>query len=291
MANQLQNVINRIRRPVAYAEWAYHNEWQFRYHAYELHGRPLWARYFKDNGSILWNVIRWNTHVHLGIRDPGILVLAFRGTDFPLTVQNWAKIKRWRGLCGNTLTDLSFGTSSIEWDGAADFQDVRVHRGFLIAFNNLRDRLASRIELLMKEQPPSHIEVCGHSLGGALATLCALWCKTRWRDAKVTCVTIGSPRVGDARFAEEFQRLEICSYRIMMDSDPIPTLPNRYTETFPIRISATPPYFRAGANHQNDATESREDKKDKKKSDAADNSNHQRLPNDSTHYADTISLA
>jgi hypothetical protein len=30
----------------------------------------------------------------------------------------------------------------------------------------------------------------------------------------------------------------------MMDFDPIPTLPNRYTETFPIRISTALPYFR-----------------------------------------------
>jgi hypothetical protein len=82
-----------------------------------------------------------------------------------LTVQNWAKIKRWRGLCGNALTDLSFGTSSIEWDGAADLGDVRVHIGFLIAFNNLRDRLALKIARLMTSQQPSDIEVCGHSLG------------------------------------------------------------------------------------------------------------------------------
>jgi pimeloyl-ACP methyl ester carboxylesterase len=173
-------IANRIRRPVAYAEWAYHNDTQFRYHAYELGGGPISARYFQDKGSILWNVIRWNTHVHLGIRDGRILGLAFRGTDFPLTVQNWAKIKRWRGLCGNALTDLSFGTSSIQWDGAADLGDVRVHIGFLIAFNNLRDRLALLIDRLMECQQPSDIEVCGHSLGGALATLCALWCKTRW---------------------------------------------------------------------------------------------------------------
>ncbi|KAJ0127436.1 Uncharacterized protein HZ326_29458 [Fusarium oxysporum f. sp. albedinis] len=244
MASQEEIYItNIIKRPVAYAEWAYHNEMQFRYHAYELEGRPIAARYFQDTTSILWNVIRWNTHVHLGIRDGNILVLAFRGTDFPLTVQNWAKMKRWRGLCGNLLTDLSFGTSSIRWDGAADLQDVRVHTGFLIAFNNLRDRLALNISSLMEGQQPSDIEVCGHSLGGALATLCALWCKKRWADANVTCVTIGSPRVGDARFVERFQGLGICSYRIMMDSDPIPTLLNRYTETLPIRILTTPPYF------------------------------------------------
>jgi len=245
MANQQDiDIVNRIRRPVAYAEWAYHNERQFRYHAYELEGRPISARYLQDKGSILWNVIRWNTHVHLGIRDGRTLVLAFRGTDFPLTVQNWAKIKRWRGLCGNALTDLSFGTSSIEWDGAAGLQGVLVHKGFLIAFNNLRDRLARRISALMDQQQPRHIEVCGHSLGGALATLCALWCKTRWSGAGVTCVTIGSPRVGNARFVEKFRELGICSYRIMADSDPIPTLPNRYTETFPIRISTISPYFR-----------------------------------------------
>lgn len=245
MAAQLQiDIVNRIKRLVAYAEWAYLNDTQFRYHATELGGGPINVRKIQDTAPIFWNVIRWNTHVHLGIRDGNILVLAFRGTDFPLTVENWAKIKRWRGLCGNVLTDLSFGTSRIEWDGAAGLQDVLVHQGFLIAFNNLRDRLARRINALMEQQQPRHIEVCGHSLGGALATLCALWCKTRWSDADVTCVTIGSPRVGDARFVDEFRKRQICCYRVMADSDPIPTLPNRYTETFPIRISTISPYFR-----------------------------------------------
>ncbi|KAL6406394.1 hypothetical protein AUP68_09188 [Ilyonectria robusta] len=233
-----------IKRLVAYAEWAYHNDTQFRYHATELEGSPIVARNIQDTGPIFWRVIRWNTHVHLGIRDGNILVLAFRGTDFPLTVQNWAKIKRWRGLCGNVLTDLSFGTRRIEWDDAAALQGVLVHEGFLVAFNNLRDELREKINTLTSRQEPGRIEVCGHSLGGALATLCALWCKLRWPNADVTCVTIGSPRVGDRSLDQEFSRRNIHCYRIMADSDPVPTLPNRYTETFPIRISTTSPYFK-----------------------------------------------
>ncbi|KAL6406399.1 hypothetical protein AUP68_09193 [Ilyonectria robusta] len=236
------NIADRIKRLVAYAEWAYHNDRQFRYHAYELTGQPIAARNIQDRGPMFWRVIRWNTHVHLGIRNGNILVLAFRGTDFPLTVENWTKIKRWRGLCGNVLTDLSFGTRGIGWDGAAAFQGVLVHEGFLVAFNNLRQQLELQIGELMLPQNPRRIEVCGHSLGGALATLCALWCKTRWPDAEVTCVTIGSPRVGNERFAQEFNRQIFC-YRVMAGSDPIPTLPDRYTETFPIRISTTSPYL------------------------------------------------
>ena len=54
-------------------------------------------------------------------------------------------------------------------------------------------------EALMKlsgGRQPSRVICTGHSLGGALATLCAPWCAVEYPKADVRCITFGSPRVG-----------------------------------------------------------------------------------------------
>ncbi|BDA43941.1 probable lipase at C-terminar half [Coccomyxa sp. Obi] len=82
----------------------------------------------------------------------------------------------------------------------------------------------------------------GHSLGGALATLAAVWTRevlTTHLEKKpvphVTCVTLGSPLVGDKRFAEMFLELQHCKggtskdtldcTRIIHAMDPVPMVP------------------------------------------------------------------
>lgn len=92
---------------------------------------------------------------------------------------------------------------------------------------------------------PRRIVCTGHSLGGALATLGAAWCKTtlcetkEYRGCDVQCITIGSPRVGNLLFAEAWDDLlrdgnwlgEWKSYRIVNALDVVPSVP------FPV------PYF------------------------------------------------
>jgi predicted lipase len=75
---------------------------------------------------------------------------------------------------------------------------VPVHEGFLEAFDNLLedDRLPSSILGLLGDKPPTKIEVRGHSLGGALAAIYALWRKTQWLEDS------GAPRVGNTAFCE-----------------------------------------------------------------------------------------
>lgn len=49
---------------------------------------------------------------------------------------------------------------------------------------------------------PSRVLCCGHSLGGALATLASAWASYEYPDADVRCVTLGSPRVGNPAFVD-----------------------------------------------------------------------------------------
>lgn len=46
----------------------------------------------------------------------------------------------------------------------------------------------------------------GHSLGGALATLAAMYFGSIYPDVRHVCITFGAPRVGDKAFVSEFKK-------------------------------------------------------------------------------------
>ncbi len=242
----MAQILKQYQHLVRYAHWAYMNDdgAEFRSAATDLSGEVKYRKlvivtpFFKNKLKALTP----NTHVHLGIRNGDTLVLAFRGTDFPFTIENIANPKRWWGFWGNVWTDFAFRITQIGWLPDEN-SPVLVHDGFLAAFNNLvdDDRLHSSVLHLCGNRPPTKIEVCGHSLGGALATLCALWCRTRWPDAKVTCVTLGSPRVGNDAFRRRFRGSNILYYRLMVEGDPIPTVPDRFTQAVPGKLPASSP--------------------------------------------------
>lgn len=103
--------------------------------------------------------------------------------------------------------------------------------------------------------------VCGHSLGGALATLLALdvAANTVYKDPSV--YTFGSPRTGDSLFASTYDQVVKNSYRIANRLDIVPTLPppTNYEhvltpcELNPIRLLPLPPTilvkFNPGCEH------------------------------------------
>ncbi len=70
--------------------------------------------------------------------------------------------------------------------------------------------------------------VSGHSLGGALATFCALEMKLVAKIDDVRVVTFGSPRVGNAVFAEWFKQTVPQHVRFTHNRDMIPGLPPMY---------------------------------------------------------------
>lgn len=242
----MAHILQQYQHLVRYAHWAYMNDdgAQFRSAAADLHGDVRYRKleiitpFFKDKLKPLTP----NTHVHLGIRTDNTLVLAFRGTDFPFTIENLVNPKRWWGFWGNVWTDVAFRMTQISWL-PEEQSPVLVHEGFLVAFDNLvdnDDRLRSAI-VHLTNGPPTKIQICGHSLGAALAVLCALWCRTQWPEADITCLTLGSPRVGNAAFCQHFNNSNILLYRVEVDGDPIPTVPDRFTQALPGKMPATHP--------------------------------------------------
>lgn len=117
------------------------------------------------------------------------------------------------------------GTKSIR-DGIIDAEILKehisggsVHWGFWQEYSSLRMAIAR----ILLDHPDKRIRVCGHSLGGAIATLVAGQAALGGRP--VDLVTLGSPRVGDGEFAVNLAKLPIDHVRIVHAYDVVPRVP------------------------------------------------------------------
>lgn len=117
---------------------------------------------------------------------------------------------------------------------------ARVHRGFLQQFRAVEPRITRFLAQHCSEY--STLVCCGHSLGGALATLAAVFyaheevCKEIGTLSglppcspvpEVRCHTFGSPRVGNAEFSRYFASRvpDSAHWRVFDTRDPVERMP------------------------------------------------------------------
>lgn len=131
------------------------------------------------------------------------LYIAFRGTESAQDALSDIDVRR---VCMN---DAAKG--------------AKVHRGFYTQFKSIDTKIIQFMDSIDDEY--DNIVCCGHSLGGALATLAAADFASKKLDKKVKCHTVGSPRVGNAQFCEWFDSLGIQNWRIYNENDPVPMIP------------------------------------------------------------------
>lgn len=114
----------------------------------------------------------------------------------------------------DVLTDLMLYPAA--W---APVPGARVHTGFLQASRSIQDDPGVQ-RLLATHRPGRQLLLCGHSLGGALATLLA----AAWQPERV--ITIGSPRVGNRVFAQWLDaQLGARHTRVVHALDAVPMVP------------------------------------------------------------------
>lgn len=108
--------------------------------------------------------------------------------------------------------------------------DILVHAGFLKQFKALEAQL---LETILEQKVTTGVHFSGHSLGGALATIGAgvFFKVLHEMGFRVSCYTIGSPRVGGHRFVKWWNELSIDSYRILNYRDPVPMIPMNWLYT------------------------------------------------------------
>jgi len=135
----------------------------------------------------------------------GNAYVIFRGTR---TASEWAdnaEIKQ---------TESQFIAGWCESKTTAGFHDI---------YSELSEKIISDLN---KISPQKKIFVSGHSLGGALATLCIadILANTNFKST-VELYTFASPRTGNIEFATEFSSRKIDSWRIFNTEDIVPYLP------------------------------------------------------------------
>lgn len=148
----------------------------------------------------------------IGVSDAKELVVALRGTD---AIMEWL-------YDGSYLMVPSpvVGSYGLTEDGfTAVYRSLRsgVATGTLSAKDSIRSYL--------DKGTATSVTVCGHGLGGALATLLTLDVKLNTSCDAPTVYTYGSPRTGDHRFAGYYNAAVAGSYRIANRQDLIPKLP------------------------------------------------------------------
>ncbi|KAL1925067.1 uncharacterized protein VTP21DRAFT_4721 [Calcarisporiella thermophila] len=105
----------------------------------------------------------------------------------------------------------------------------RVHQGFLNSYRSVAREILSSVTKQVETYPDYEVEVIGHSLGGALASLHAmdLWETNKIPKEKLVLVTVGEPRVGDARFAARVDRAGILAKCLVSKRDIVAHIPPR----------------------------------------------------------------
>jgi triacylglycerol lipase len=130
------------------------------------------------------------------------IIIAFRGTISQ----------------ADTISDLIANQTTYPWFTYGG----STHLGFTEIYAKARDQI---IQALEKCDLSKRLIITGHSLGGALATLCALDLAYNTPFSAPIVYTYGAPRIGDPAFADAFNRKIPFNHRIVIESDLIPLIP------------------------------------------------------------------
>ncbi|KAJ7549548.1 hypothetical protein O6H91_07G057900 [Diphasiastrum complanatum] len=153
----------------------------------------------------------FNLQAFVGVAENlAALVIAFRGTQ-ETSLQNW-------------MEDLYFREYSFNYPGV---KDALVHHGFYSAYHNttLRPRVLAAVTSVLDKRNDLRILITGHSLGGAMASLCALDLAVNFGTKDVQLITFGQPRIGNAAFAAYFNAFVPETIRVTHGHDIVPHLP------------------------------------------------------------------
>ena len=126
----------------------------------------------------------------------------------------------------DVLSDLNIIKQPLLLNNCTTYPNV--HTGFLKQLNSVTFNIEKVITEFKQEKPDGSIIICGHSLGGAIATIAATKYSLMF-EMPVYCITFGSPRAGDYKFAEIFNDTIISSIRIVNEDDPVPLVPLPFT--------------------------------------------------------------
>ncbi|KAI0192175.1 lipase [Astrocystis sublimbata] len=118
----------------------------------------------------------------------------------------------------NWITDLTFNQRDCDLGSGC-----KVHSGFATAWDEISDTTLAAVKAAKDANPAYRIVFTGHSLGAAVSSLGAAY--ARQQGLEVDIINFGSPRVGNAAFAEFVSGQPGIEWRVTHLDDPVPRLP------------------------------------------------------------------
>lgn len=120
-------------------------------------------------------------------------------------------------------------TSDKQWRSTPPSPSINCFQRFAffctvrVPFSQIRASVASHLQ----HNPTAEILITGHSLGGALATLCFLDLQESLspKELFAPLYIFGSPRVGNSAFATYSASRGVPIFRVVHNRDPVPHLP------------------------------------------------------------------
>jgi len=145
------------------------------------------------------------------------LYIIFRGT---INTKEWMQDFN---MDQTSVTNLKFkpenNDKQVQYSLSPELANVKIHSGFMEIYNSFKDKIVKTIQ----KTKPSNIIIAGHSLGAAIATIAGVDLNSK--GYKPVTYAFASPRVGNETFKKIVSDNKIILYRIVNDSDIIPTLP------------------------------------------------------------------
>lgn len=160
----------------------------------------LSSNVYNDKANITEN--KYNTNVKIVEKNKNIYI-CFRGSS---------NLKDWK-----TNLDKALITNQYNYDMYS------IHKGYYKRYM----AISGKIHDYLKKKEFEELYVCGHSLGGALASICCfeLVINNIVNHKKISCITFGSPRIGDKNLSNIYNNYNIKTYRMVLAGDPVPKLP------------------------------------------------------------------
>ncbi|NLT58904.1 MAG: lipase family protein [Clostridiales bacterium] len=133
-----------------------------------------------------------------------LLDITFRGTDSLRDALNNLRVWKKTVPYGNQVSP------------------IRVHTGFISAYKSpaVRDRIQSFMTPEVRR-----VRISGHSLGAALALLCAVDLEYNFPDRAYEVVVFGCPRVGNDAFRRSYNRRVFKTMRVENGNDLVTKVP------------------------------------------------------------------
>lgn len=160
---------------------------------------------------------------------PDRIVIAFRGTSTQENIMTDLKV---------SLVPLSDYLPTIESslqltqllegpDLARYFSQAKIHHGFALAYKAAADSLLRKVKIML-ENDMRPVYLTGHSLGGALATVCSFDLVLSGiisSSDQVSVTTFGSPKCGNMSWVKLYNRVVPCHWRVQIDTDAVTMIP------------------------------------------------------------------